>query len=141
MSDSDWTYDELAELLKRSPTIAVVGCSNDESKSAHQIPLQMQKAGFTIIPVNPRGGEMLGQKVYPTLADIPGPVDLVNVFRPSADAEGVTRQAADIGAKAVWLQQDIISDEARAIAKESGMTYVEDSCIAVVRRMTGVTQP
>src|SRR4051812_48739898 len=94
----------------------------------------MKAYGWRVIPVNPNAsGELLGEKVYPRLADIPEPVEVVNVFRPSAEAADVVRQAADIGAKAVWLQLGIMSAEARAIAAEHGILYVEDRCMAVER--------
>jgi predicted CoA-binding protein len=133
------TVEEMRALLQATDTIVVVGCSADPAKEAHRVPRQMQAAGFRIIPVNPRGGEMLGEPVYPTLAEVPGPIQLVNVFRPSADAAAVAADAAAAGAKSIWLQLGIASTEARAIAERAGMGYIEDECIAVVRAETGVT--
>jgi hypothetical protein len=121
------------QILIDSAVIAVVGASRDEEKTAHRVPAQMQRHGWRIIPVNPYADEIFGETAYPTLADIPEPVDLVNVFRPSADAAEVVRQAVAIGAPAVWLQQGIASAEARRIATEAGIDYVEDHCIAVER--------
>jgi hypothetical protein len=121
------------QILIDSAVIAVVGASRDEEKTAHRVPAQMQRHGWRIIPVNPHADEIFGETAYPTLADIPEPVDLVNVFRPSADAAEVVRQAVAIGAPAVWLQQGIASAEARRIATEAGIDYVEDHCIAVER--------
>jgi predicted CoA-binding protein len=95
----------------------------------------LQEHGFRVIPVNPYADELFGERVYRLLRDIPEPVDIVNVFRPSAEAADVARQAADIGAGAIWLQQDIVSSEARRIAEESGMDYVEDFCITVARAL------
>jgi predicted CoA-binding protein len=118
----------------------VVGASRDPEKAAHEVPSQMLRHGWRIIPVNPYADELMGQRSYPLLAEIPEPVDLVNVFRPSDDAAGVVRQAVDIGAHAVWLQQGIISAEARQIAEEAGIDYVEDCCIAVVRAASGLTR-
>ena len=86
--------------------------------------------------VNPRGG-VLGRPAYPTLADVPEPVGLVNVFRPSATAADVARQAAAVGATALWLQLGIASDEARRILTDAGMLYVEDHCILVEQRVRG----
>jgi predicted CoA-binding protein len=122
-----------AQILSDSRTIAVVGASRHEGKAAYSVPLQMLRHGWHVIPVNPYATQIWGQTCYPTLADIPEPVDLVNVFRPSADTPEVARQAAAIGAKALWLQQEIASAEARAIAEAAGMDYVEDHCIAVER--------
>src|SRR4051812_28262859 len=114
-------------------TFAVVGLSTEPTKAAHSVPAAMQAYGWRIIPVNPHADRLLGETVYRRLADIPEQVDVVNVFRPSAEAAGITAQAAEIGAKAVWLQLGIVSAEARRIAAEAGMIYVEDRCLAVER--------
>jgi hypothetical protein len=128
------------EILEQSATIAVVGASRDPAKSAHSVPRQMQLHGWRIIPVNPFTDEVLGEPAHRTLADIPEPVDIVDVFRPSEEAADVTRQAVAIGAKAVWLQQGIASDEARRIAEEAGIDFVEDQCIAVERAVSQVSR-
>ena len=128
------------QILEDSTTIAVVGASRDPGKSAHSIPRQMQLHGWRIIPVNPFADELFGEKVYRTLADIPEPVDIVDVFRPSDEAPEVATQAAGIGAKALWLQQGIESDEAGRIAVGAGMDFVEDLCIAVARALGQVTK-
>ena len=125
-----------AQILAESRTIAVVGASRDPSKTAHAVPRQILKRGWHVIPVNPYTDEIWGERCYRTLADIPEPVDLVNVFRPAADTPEVARQAVAIGARALWLQQDIASAEARAIAEAAGMDYVEDHCIAVERALS-----
>jgi uncharacterized protein len=128
------------QILEQSVTIAVVGASRDPAKAAHEVPAQMLRHGWRIIPVNPHTDELWDQRSYPLLAEIPEPVDVVNVFRPSAEAADVVRQAVEIGAPAVWLQQGIGSAEARAIAEEAGIDYVEDCCIAVIRAATGLTR-
>ena len=120
------------EILRRARTIAVVGASRDPSKAAGSVPAGLQRRGFRIIPVNPFADELFGERVYRTLLDVLEPVDLVDVFRPAADAPEVARQAAAIGAKALWLQLDIRSPEARRIAEAAGMDYVEDQCTAVI---------
>jgi predicted CoA-binding protein len=130
-----------AEILAESRTIAVVGASRDMAKVAHSVPRQILRRGWHVIPVNPYADEIWGERCYRTLADIPEPVDLVNVFRPSADTPDVARQAVAIGAKAIWLQQDIVSTESRAIAEAGGLDYVEDQCIAVVRAVDAVEPP
>jgi predicted CoA-binding protein len=114
-------------------TIAVVGASRYPEKTANVVPYQLLKHGWRVIPVNPNVDQIWGERCYPVLAEIPEPVDLVNVFRPSADATDVVRQAIEIGAKAVWLQQDIVSPEGRKMAEAAGVDYVEDACTAVVR--------
>jgi len=120
------------EILRSARTIAVVGASRDPSKAAGSVPAGLQRRGFRIIPVNPFADELFGERVYRTLLEVLEPVDLVDVFRPAADAPEVARQAAAIGAKALWLQLDIRSPEARRIAQAAGMDYVEDQCTAVI---------
>jgi predicted CoA-binding protein len=115
------------QILEESVTIAVVGASRDPGKVAHKVPAKMLSHGWRIIPVNPNIDELWGQRSYPLLEEIPEPVDLVNVFRPSAEAADVVRQAVEIGAQAVWLQL-------------GGIDYVEDECIAVVRSRAGLTR-
>ena len=120
-------------ILEEFSTFAVVGLSADPTKSAHSVPAAMAAYGWRVIPVNPHAETLLGEKVYRRLADIPEPVDVVNVFRPAAEAADVVTQAVEIGAKAVWLQLGIVSPEARRIATEAGLLYVEDRCTAVER--------
>lgn len=128
--------DTPERVLRQFSTLAVVGTSRDPNKSAHGVPASLQRAGFRIIPVNPFAeGTLLDERVYPTLASIPFPVEVVVVFRPSEDAPAVAREAAAIGAKALWLQQGIASSEARKIAEDAGMLYVEDRCAAVERAL------
>src|SRR6059058_2212789 len=105
------------DILGDALTIAVVGASRDPDKVAHTVPRQLLRHGWHVIPVNPYADEIWGQRCYRTLADIPEPVDLVNVFRPSADTPEVARAAVAIGARALWLQQDVASAETRAIAE------------------------
>ncbi|MFC3504192.1 CoA-binding protein [Micromonospora krabiensis] len=128
------------QILADAAVIAVVGASRDPLKAAHRVPLQMQRHGWRIIPVNPTVDELFGEPAYPSLADIPHPVDLVDVFRPAEDAVDVVRQAVEIGAPAVWLQLGIVSAEARRIATEAGIDYVEDRCLIVERAAAGLTR-
>jgi predicted CoA-binding protein len=100
----------------------------------------MQRHGWRIIPVNPSVTELLGERAYASLADIPEPVDLVNVFRPAREAAEVVRQAIAIGVPAIWLQLGIVSDEARRLAEAAGMDYVEDRCIAVERAVGALSR-
>jgi predicted CoA-binding protein len=128
------------QLLADAKVIAVVGASRDPGKVAHTVPLQMQRHGWRIIPVNPHVDELFGERAYRSVAEIPFPVDLVNVFRPAADAPDVVRDAIAAGAPAVWLQLDIVSDEARKLATEAGLDYVEDRCIAVERAVANLSR-
>ena len=127
-------------ILEYAETIAVVGISANESKAAFAIPAGLQSAGFRIIPVNPRGGEILGEKVYATLTAVPDAIDVVEVFRPSEEAPDIVRQAVAVGAKAVWLQKGLTSDEARTIAEEAWLDYVENLCMGVERARYGITK-
>ena len=129
------------QILAAATTIAVVGASRDPAKDAGAVPAVLQAHGFRIIPVNPYADRLFGERVYRSLADIPAQVDIVDVFRPAADAPEVARQAAAIGAGALWLQQDIVSAAARAIAEAAGMDYVEDRCIAVERALHRIEAP
>jgi predicted CoA-binding protein len=120
------------EVLASARTIAVVGASRDSRKAGGSVPEGLQRRGFRIIPINPYADELFGERVYRTLADVPDRIDLVDVFRPAADAPEIARQAVAVGAKALWLQLDIRSVEARRIAESAGLDYVEDECTAVV---------
>ena len=126
------------ELLERTSTIAVVGLSTSVFKDAHRIPAAMQSLGYRVIGVHPSADELLGEPAYRTLLDVPEPVDMVNVFRPSDEAADIALQAVEIGARALWLQLGIRSPDARRIALGSGLDYVEDRCIAVDARMHGI---
>lgn len=128
------------EVLERAGTVAVVGCSTNPSKAAHRIPRDLQAAGYRVIPVHPSADEILGERVYRSLTELSEPVDLVDVFRPAVEAPGIARQAVQIGAKALWLQLGIRSPEARAIATEAGLEYVEDRCTGADRRWFGITK-
>jgi predicted CoA-binding protein len=110
----------------------VIGASRDSRKAGGSVPEGLQRRGFRIIPINPYADELFGERVYRTLADVPDRIDLVDVFRPAADAPEIARQAVAVGAKALWLQLDIRSVEARRIAESAGLDYVEDECTAVV---------
>ena len=127
------------DILARSRTVAVVGASRDPGKAGNAVPAQLQRFGFRIIPVNPNAqGTLFGEPVRASLLEIDEPVDLVDVFRPAADAPEIARQAAAIGARALWLQSDIVSAEARSIAEAAGMDYVEDRCTGVERALGGL---
>jgi predicted CoA-binding protein len=121
--------DELRKIYEETKTIAVVGASDNERKPAHTIPRYLQSEGFRIIPVNPRGGEILGEKAYSSLAEIDEPIDVVDVFRPSEETPDVARQAVEAGAKVLWLQEGIESQEAERIATEGGLKVVMDRCM------------
>jgi len=120
------------EVLRGARTIAVVGASRDPSKAGGSVPVGLQRRGFRIIPINPYADMLFGEHAYRSLLDVPEKIDLVDVFRPAPDTPNIARQAAAVGARALWLQLDIRSVEARRIAEEAGMDYVEDQCTGVV---------
>ena len=130
--------EKLLRIYAETKTIAVVGASADETKAAHQIPRYLQSQGYRIIPVNPRGGEVLGEPVFRTLADIDVPVDVVDVFRPAQEAPAIARQAIAIGAKVLWLQLGIVSEEARQIAQAAGLIVVMNRCMGATHGQLGL---
>jgi uncharacterized protein len=129
-----------AEILRESTTIAVVGASRHQEKTAYAVPLQLKLHGWRVIPVNPHAAEIWGERCYHSLAEVPEPIDMVNVFRPSAQATDVVRQAVEVGAKAIWLQQGIVSPVGRELAAAAGIDYVEDLCTAVIRAVNQLTK-
>jgi predicted CoA-binding protein len=120
------------QILEGATTIAVVGASRDPNKAGGSVPFGLQRRGFRIIPINPFADELFGERVYRSLSEVPDKIDIVDVFRPAGDAAEIARQAVAVGAKAVWLQLEIRSEEARRIAEAAGLDYVEDECTAVV---------
>jgi predicted CoA-binding protein len=116
-------------LLRGTRTIAIVGLSTDPQRASWFVASYLKKEGYRIIPVNPKAEQILGEKAYPDLASIPGPVDLVEVFRPAAECLEIARQAIAIKAKALWLQLKLVNIEAAELAARSGMTVVIDRCV------------
>lgn len=125
--------DELLTILTTNTTVAVVGASANPDKAAHRIPAMLLRAGYEVIPVNPAATEIWDRPAYPSLADVPVPVDIVDVFRPADEAPAIAEQAVAVGAKVLWLQKDLYSPEAAAIARDAGLTYVEGICIGETR--------
>jgi predicted CoA-binding protein len=120
-------------ILNETKTIAMVGLSADPMRPSHFAAIYMQAEGYTIIPVNPRyaGLEILGQHVYSSLAEIPVPVNIVDVFRKPEDCPAIARDAVAIGAKVLWLQLGIESEEAGRIAREGGLKFVQNRCVKI----------
>ena len=117
------------DILSRYHTIAVVGLTSNPEKPANWVSEYMMEQGYRIIPVNPDEQEVFGLTCYPNLSSIPESVEFVNVFRRPQFCADVAREAAAVGAKALWLQQGIVSEEARRIAEEAGIEYVENRCV------------
>jgi predicted CoA-binding protein len=132
--------EQLMRIYSESKTIAVVGASADPAKAAHQIPRYLQSQGYRILPVNPRGGELFGERVFRSLAEIDISVDVVDVFRPTEEAPEIARQAVAIGAKVLWLQLGIESEEARRLAGAAGLTVVMNRCMGATHAELGLGQ-
>lgn len=116
------------KLLREARTVAVVGLSANPSKASNEVASYLKASGYRVIPVNPKGGEILGERVYKSVTEIPEPVDIVDVFLPAEKTPQVAREAVEAGAGALWLQLGIESLEARRIAEGGGLAYVEDRC-------------
>ncbi len=123
-SDSD-----LKALLANASTIAMVGASSNPDRASYGIMRKLQQVGYRVIPINPRETEVLGERAYASLADVPEPIDIVDVFRRAEDTPPIADEAVSIHAKALWLQTGIANDEAAARAQAGGLTVVMDACI------------
>lgn len=126
------SYERL-RLLQTYKTIAMVGLSPDPMRPSHFAAIYMLANGYDVIPVNPRvaGEKILGQTVYASLADIPQPVEIVDVFRKPSECVPIAEQAIAIGAKVLWLQLGVINDEAIRIAREAGLETVQNRCVKI----------
>lgn len=132
MSWSPQTNSEIKEILQQSKNVAIVGISNKEDRASYQVAQWLQSnSHFTLFFVNPVIDEVLGQKTYPSLADIPEKIDIVDVFRKAEDCPSVLEKAIAIGAKTIWLQLGISNDEVASRGGESGLKVVMDRCIKV----------
>ena len=116
-------------LLRRVKNIAVVGLSPNPDRPSYGVSAAMQGFGFRVIPVHPAATEILGEKVYPSLAAVPEPIDLVNVFRSAEFIDGVVDECLALGLKTLWIQEGIVNDPAAERALASGMTVIMDRCI------------
>ena len=124
-------YAATRELLSASKTIAVVGLSPKQERPSNMVARYLLDVGYTIYPVNPGHELLLGLPCYPSLADIPGPVDIVDIFRRSEQVVPVVEEAVSIEARAVWMQQGVINHEAKALAEENGLMVIMDRCIKI----------
>jgi predicted CoA-binding protein len=126
--------EALRELLQRVETIAIVGLSPNQERPSHRIARRLQGWKYRVIPVHPSATEVLGERAYPRLADIPVGIDLVNVFRPAGEIPGVVDECISLAFPAIWIQEAIVNELAAERARSAGMFVVMDRCISVEYR-------
>lgn len=124
----------IKEIFDTYQAIAVYGMSTNPSKAAHTVPEYLHKQGYNVIPINPGADKILGLKAYKKLEDVPEPIDILNVFRPSEQALGVVQEAVERKkAKGdiylIWLQEGIINEKAKELAEENGIAFIQDKCM------------
>ena len=124
------------QILKDFMSVAVIGMSKNPSKPANEVPMLLSRKGYRIIPINPTADEIEGMKAYNSIADVPNEIEILNVFRPSEEALEITKQAVarkkekgDI--QVIWLQLGIENDEAKKLAEENGIEFVQDKCMKI----------
>jgi hypothetical protein len=126
--------EQLREILLRAKTIASVGLSSSDEKESYHIVAYLQEQGYRIIPVNPTAKEILGEKAYASLSEIPDKVDIVQLFRKSEDVPPYVDEAIRIGAKVVWMQVGIENEQAAAKARAAGLQVVMNACLRITHR-------
>src|SRR4051794_6844251 len=136
------TVDEvIRSVLEGTRTWAIVGCSPDPSRDSHRIARMLKSRGYRIIPVNPACDELLGERCYPSLTEVPEQVDVVDIFRRSSEAGRHVDEAISIGASAVWMQLGVIDHAAAERARSAGLEVVMDRCPAIEIPRLGITGP
>lgn len=123
--------DTIKKILEEAKTIAVVGLSGNEERTSHQVSKAMQDNGYRIIPVNPTVDEVLGEKAYDSLKDVPESIDIINVFRRPEHIMPIAEEAAELDCPVFWTQQGIVNEEAYEFLTEKGKTVIMDLCIKV----------
>jgi uncharacterized protein len=121
----------IQRVLHTTRTVAIVGLSGNELRASYFVGYYLKRHGYRVIPVNPRETEILGVTCYPSLADVPVPVDIVNVFRAPDALPGIAREAVAIGASTLWCQFGVINEEGARIATDGGMTVIMDRCLKI----------
>ncbi|HSM71484.1 MAG TPA: CoA-binding protein [Anaerolineales bacterium] len=129
---------EMMDILKSANTVASVGLSSNQQKESYWIVAYLMEQGYTIYPVNPTADEILGEKAYPSLSDIPDKVDVVQVFRRPEDVPPVVEEAIKIGAKVVWMQEGIVNEEAARMAREAGLQVVMNACMRATHKRLAI---
>ncbi len=128
------TWDDVGRILKTTKTIAVVGLSDKPDRESYQVAAYLQQQGYRIIPVNPNVTEVLGEKAHPSLRDIAGPVDVVQIFRRSEEVPPIVDDGIAIGAKVVWMQVDVEHEEAARKAERAGLKVIMNACMRSAHR-------
>lgn len=132
MHPTGWQDEEtIRTLLHTAQTIAIVGLSPNVLRPSHFVGFYLQRHGYHIVPVNPRETELLGEKSYASLSDVPFPIDVVDVFRAPGAVPEIAREAAQIGAKALWLQFGVINPDGARIAQGAGLDVVMNRCMKI----------
>lgn len=121
--------EDIITILRSCRSVAVVGCSPDPARDSHAVARFLQSKGFRIIPVNPNTAEILGEPSYPSLEAVPGPVEVVDVFRRPGHVPGLVEEALRVGARALWLQEGVVNVEAARRARQMGLSVVMDRCM------------
>jgi len=135
MSHRNPTTEEIRTLLTDATTIAMIGASSNPEKPSYGIMQKLQRAGYRVIPINPRESEVLGERAHPSLADVHERIDIVDVFRRAEDTPPIADEAVKVGAKALWLQTGIVSEEAATRAKAGGLMVIMDACIGATHAL------
>ncbi len=130
-SDLSAGPEEIAEILKKYRVVAVVGLSEDPSRPSHQVAHYLQQHGYRIVPINPACIEILGEKCYPSLKDVPFPVEVVDIFRKAEAIPAIVAEALEVGAKVVWMQLGLVEIESAQNAKKAGLQVVMDRCMKI----------
>jgi uncharacterized protein len=130
--------NRIADILGSARTIAVVGLSAKRFRPSHGVAEYLQRAGYRIIPVNPNVAEVLGEKSYASLDDVPGPVDIVDIFRRPEHVPEIVEAAIRKGAKAIWMQEGVVHEDAARRAESAGLAVVMDRCILKEHRRLGL---
>jgi predicted CoA-binding protein len=135
MSHSNPSNDQLRQLLTSATTVAIVGASGNPDKASYGIMQKLQHEGYKVIPVNPKEPEILGERAYPSLLDVPEKIDIVDVFRRAEDTPSIADDAVKIGARALWLQSGISNEETATRAEAGGLQVIMDACIGATHAM------
>jgi hypothetical protein len=125
---------EIRRLLKKHRHIAVVGLSPKTNRPSHQVAVYLMAAGYAMVPVNPGQPEILGKRCYPDLESIPGPIEIVVIFRRAEDTLPIVESAIKVGARVIWMQEGIVNEEAAAMARKAGLAVIMDRCIKIEHR-------